>query len=702
MLDKPEDGRQDSAGDLRPTGRDEQARRLQWLQRELGRHAWLYHVMDAPEITDDAYDAMMRELRELEQDFPELVGTDSPTQRVGGVPSSEFGKVIHAVRMESLMDVFSEQEVSAFVRRVDEALDEPFSYVVERKVDGLSVSLEYADGLFVRGSTRGDGEVGEDVTDNLRTLQGLPLRIPVPGSPLADTPPPPYLEVRGEVFMSKEDFLALNEHQEAFGEKAFANPRNAAAGSLRQLDSAITAKRRLDIIVFNVQQLEPAPGVLPPQTHGESLHYLAGLGFKASPGWKACNNEQEVLAAIADIGRTRGDLPYEIDGAVVKVNPFALRERLGSTSRAPRWAVAFKYPAEIRKTKLLDITIAVGRTGVLTPNAVLEPVRIAGSNVSRATLHNEDFIRDKDIRIGDSVLLRKAGDIIPEVVEVVLSERPEESVPFEMPLQCPVCGAPAYREEEAAARRCSGIACPARLFRSLVHFASRDAMNIEGLGPALVEQLLSAGLVRDIADLFELRSHRPELQALEGWGERSTDKLLAAIESSKANSVGRLLFGLGIRHIGVRAARTLAARVGDLDRIRALTAAEILSLPDFGPRMAESLYQSLRQEQMARTLDRLKAEGLRWADPIAPEPVSGVLSGKTFVLTGTLPGMGRAEAAALIEAAGGKTTGSVSKRTDYVVAGEEAGGKLEKALALGIPVLSLDGLLSLLEKDAST
>ncbi len=675
--------------------------RLQQLQEILGRHAWLYHVMDAPEISDAEYDALMRELRVLEQKHPELAGSDSPTRRVGGTPSSDFGKVTHAVRMESLTDVFSEEEVSAFLARVAESTSAQPRYVVERKVDGLSVSLEYQDGLFVRGSTRGDGDVGEDVTANLRTVQGLPLRIPVPGSPLAGTAPPAFLEVRGEIYMSREDFLALNEHQEAFGEKPFANPRNAAAGSLRQLDSAVTAKRRLNIIVFNIQQLTPAAGHVPPQTHAASLEWLAELGFRASPGWTVCDRDEQVLAAIADIGAERGALAYEIDGAVVKVDPFSLREALGSTSRAPRWAIAYKYPAEMRQTRLRDISIAVGRTGVLTPNAVLDPVQIAGSTVSRATLHNGDVIREKDIRIGDTVWVRKAGDIIPEVVSVVPQMRPPEAVPYEMPQTCPVCGAPAYREENGSALRCSGIACPARLFRSLVHFASRDAMNIEGLGPALVEQLLAEGLVTGIADLYELRGSRDRLVTLEGWGERSADKLLDAIDASRDNSVARLLFGLGIRHVGVRAARVLAAEVGDLETIRTLSVEQIQALPDFGPRMAESLHQTLRQEQMVQTLNRLRAEGLRWADPVAQKQTGGTLAGKTLVLTGTLPGMSRAEATARIEAAGGKVSGSVSKRTDYVVAGEEAGGKLEKAQALQIPILSLEDLLRLCAGDAA-
>ena len=673
--------------------------RLLWLQAELEKHAWLYHVMDAPQISDEAYDAMMRELRGLEERHPDLAGADSPTRRIGGKPSGDFAKVIHAVRMESLNDVFEREEVDAFLTRVAEVVGDDVAYVVERKVDGLSVSLEYEDGRFVRGSTRGDGDEGEDVTANLRTIPGIPLRLPVSGSAAAQAGDmavgPAFLEVRGEVFMSKADFLALNEHQEAFGEKVFANPRNAAAGSLRQLDPAVTARRRLDLIAFNIQQIRMKAGEAPFSTHAASLAYLTSLGFRASEGWRLCRDGTSIWQAITEIGENRGDLSHEIDGAVVKVDRFDQRQLLGSTSKAPRWAIAYKYPAEMKQTRLVDIAIQVGRTGVLTPNAVLEPVRIAGSTVARATLHNGDLIREKDIRIGDTVWIRKAGDIIPEVVGVVHEARPADAVPYEMPESCPVCGAPAFREETESALRCSGISCPARLFRSLVHFASRDAMNIEGLGPALVEQLLAKGHIRDIADLYELRLHREVLEGLEGWGAKSAENLLAAIERSKDAGVARLLFGLGIRHIGAKAGKTLAAHVGDMERIRSLTHEEIMALPDFGPRMAESLFAALRQDQTVRMLDRLRAEGLKWSEPVTAGR-SGPLDGKTFVLTGTLPGMGRNEAAALIEAAGGKTSGSVSRKTDFVLAGEEAGSKLEKAQALGVPVISLEELRRML------
>ena len=671
---------------------DERARLLA-LQAELTRHAWLYQVMDAPEIDDFTYDGMMRELRALEAAHPDLVTPGSPSQRVGGRPAGDFGKVPHLIRMESLNDVFEREAVTAFDARVRESAGSDVEYVVERKVDGLSVSLEYEKGLFARGSTRGDGDVGEDVTANLRTVPGVPLRIPVPEQPAVV---PEYLEVRGEVFMSRDDFLKLNEQQEAYGDKIFANPRNAAAGSLRQLEPAVTAKRHLDIIIFNIQQIRPAPEGFVPETHAEALTYLARMGFKASPGWSLCRDAASVWNAVAAIGESRGDLPYEIDGAVVKVNRFKQRSGLGSTSKAPRWAIAYKYPAEQKKTRLLDIAIAVGRTGVLTPNAVLEPVRIAGSTVSRATLHNEDQIREKDIRIGDKVWLRKAGDIIPEIVGVVMEERPEGTVPYEMPQTCPVCGAPAFREESESAVRCSGISCPARLFRSVVHFASRDAMNIEGLGFAMVDQLLGKGLIRDIADLFELKQHRDELECLEGWGVKSADNLLGAIEKAKGNGMERLLFGLGIRHIGLKAAKTLASTFGDTERIRSLSQEEIRAIPDFGPRMAESLHSFLRQEQTAKILDRLREEGLRWNGPVLQKSEGLPLSGKVFVLTGALPGMRRSEAESRIEAAGGKLSGSVSKKTDFLVAGEEAGSKLEKALSLGVPAIDLARLLEMI------
>ncbi len=675
------------------------------LQEQLNKHAYRYYVQDAPAIDDAAYDRMMQELRALEAQHPEWVAPDSPTMRIGGPPLKAFQKVAHTVRMESLNDVFDKADIADFLRRMADTVG-PQAYVVERKVDGLSVSLEYVNGLFTRGSTRGDGEVGEDVTENLKTIFGIPLRIPVlsesTGSSLNRPLPlsvPAYLEVRGEVFMSREDFFSLNAQQEMLAEKLFANPRNAAAGSLRQLDPGVTAKRKLDLIVFGIQQIqntEPAgtPASLP-TTHTDALRLLERLGFKTSPGWQCCQTFSEIWQAVVEIGESRGQLPYEIDGAVIKLNPFPEREALGSTSKAPRWAIAYKYPAEQKKTKLLDIVIQVGRTGVLTPNAVLAPVLIAGSTVARATLHNEDLIREKDIRIGDTVWIRKAGDIIPEVIGVEHAERPVSAVPYQMPPVCPVCGATTEREENEAAVRCTGISCPAKLLRALEHFVSRDAMNIEGLGPALVEQLIQAGLIKNFADIYDLHDHRDVLEMMAGWGEKSVEKLFTSIEKSKTAGLARVLFGLGIRHVGQRSAKVLAEAVGDIGALQGLETEEILAFPDFGPRMAQSLQSFFQEAQTITVMQRLKEKGLVLTAQKSKAP-DGSLVGKTFVITGSLPGMDRLEATKMIEDAGGKVAGSVSKKTDFVLAGQEAGSKLEKAGQLGVPVLNLDGLRAML------
>jgi len=652
--------------------------RVRELRELINYHNYRYYVEDDPEISDYEYDMLYRELVELEQAHPELVTPDSPTQRVGGQADNAFEKVVHQVKMESLNDVFDLEELIDFDRRVRETLGQDVAYVVEKKIDGLSVSLEYENGLFVRGSTRGDGVVGEDVTQNLRTIRSIPLRL----NRLPGEPDIPYLEVRGEVFMPRKFFLEINRQLEEAGQKLFANPRNAAAGSLRQLDPAVTAQRKLDIFVFNVQRINGRSFA----THSESLEFLKRLGFKVTPGYAVCGNIQEVIEEIRKIGESRDSFPFEIDGAVVKVDNLGQREILGSTSKAPRWAVAYKYPAEMKKTRLKEIVIQVGRTGALTPNAVLEPVRIAGTTVSRATLHNEDFIREKDIREGDTVWIRKAGEIIPEVVEVDFSLRPKDSKPFEMPDKCPVCGAPALREEDEAVRRCTGIECPARLFRSIVHYASRDAMNIEGLGPALIEMLLEKGFIKGIADLYKLRERRDELVALERMGEKSVDNLLASIERSKSNDLSRLIFGLGIRHIGLRAAQLAARHFGSMDRLMEASVEEIREIEEFGEKMAESLYGFLRQEQTRHTLSLLKEAGVNM---VSDEPVSqdGIFKGKTFVLTGTLPGFTRAEATAIIERLGGKVSGSVSRKTDYVLAGNEAGSKLQKAKELDVKII---------------
>lgn len=653
-------------------------KRITELRELLNFHSHKYYIEDNPEIQDYEYDKLYHELLDLEEKNPHLITADSPTQRVGGQAEDAFTKVVHEVKMESLNDAFSIEELYAFDRRVKDAItSNSIEYIVEKKIDGLSVSLEYEDGLFKRGSTRGDGEIGEDVTNNLKTIRSIPLKLSIPqGMAL------PYLEVRGEVFMAKKDFLDLNERQEAMGQKLFANPRNAAAGSLRQLEPSVTASRKLDIFVFNIQR---ADGISF-DTHSEALCLLKKLGFKISPDFKICSNIEEVINEIHRIGEERGSLPFETDGAVVKIDSLPLRELLGSTSKAPRWAVAYKYPPEEKKTLLKDIIIQVGRTGALTPNAVLEPVRLAGTTVSRATLHNEDYIKERDIRIGDEVWVRKAGEIIPEVLGVDFSARPKNAIPFKMPENCPVCGAPAIREEQEAVTRCTGIECPARLFRSVLHFSSRDAMNIEGLGPALIEMLLEKGLIKGIADLYTLHNKRQELITLERMGEKSVENLLHSIEASKENDLSKLLFGLGARHIGKRAAQLASEYFKTMDALMAATSEEIQKVEEFGEKMAISLESFLKQEQTIHTINLLKEYGINMESKALGQK-TGVFTGLTFVLTGTLPTYSRAEATELIEKRGGKVSGSVSKKTSYVLAGEEAGSKLDKAVQLGVNII---------------
>lgn len=653
-------------------------KRITELRELLNYHSHKYYIEDNPEIQDYEYDKLYHELLDLEEKNPHLITADSPTQRVGGQAEDAFTKVVHEVKMESLNDAFSIEELYAFDRRVKDAItSNSIEYIVEKKIDGLSVSLEYEDGLFKRGSTRGDGEIGEDVTNNLKTIRSIPLKLSIPqGMAL------PYLEVRGEVFMAKKDFLDLNERQEAMGQKLFANPRNAAAGSLRQLEPSVTASRKLDIFVFNIQR---ADGISF-DTHSEALCLLKKMGFKISPDFKICSNIEEVINEIHRIGEERGSLPFETDGAVVKIDSLPLRELLGSTSKAPRWAVAYKYPPEEKKTLLKDIIIQVGRTGALTPNAVLEPVRLAGTTVSRATLHNEDYIKERDIRIGDEVWVRKAGEIIPEVLGVDFSARPKNAIPFKMPENCPVCGAPAIREEQEAVTRCTGIECPARLFRSVLHFSSRDAMNIEGLGPALIEMLLEKGLIKGIADLYTLHNKRQELITLERMGEKSVENLLHSIEASKENDLSKLLFGLGARHIGKRAAQLASEYFKTMDALMAATSEEIQKVEEFGEKMAISLESFLKQEQTIHTINLLKEYGINMESKALGQK-TGVFTGLTFVLTGTLPTYSRAEATELIEKRGGKVSGSVSKKTSYVLAGEEAGSKLDKAVQLGVNII---------------
>ncbi len=653
---------------------DKAEERIKELRETLNYHNIRYYVEDNPEITDFEYDALYRELEELEKAKPELVTPDSPTQRVGGKPLEGFEKVVHTIQMQSLADVFDEEELLAFDQRVREVAGNEVEYVVEKKIDGLSVSLEYAGGRFLRGATRGDGLVGEDVTQNLKTVKSIPLVLK------EDIP---ALIVRGEVFIPKKDFLQMNEEQEELGQQLFANPRNAAAGSLRQLDPRITAKRKLDIYVFNIQQVEGKEL----ETHAQSLEYLKRLGFKVSPGFKVCKNIREVLSEINEIGEGRGEFSFEIDGAVVKVNSLAQRELLGSTTKTPRWAAAFKYPAEKKQTKIKEIWVNVGRTGVLSPNAVLEPLRLAGTTVSRATLHNMDYIREKQIKIGDTAWVQKAGDIIPEVVEVVFEKRTGEEQEFIMPQHCPVCGSEVVREEGEAAYRCTGIECPAQLSRSIEHFVSRDAMNIDGLGPAIIQTLLDGGFIKGIADLYYLHERKTDLEGIERMGKKSVENLLNSIERSRQNNIDRLIYGFGIRHIGLRAAQLLSENFESIDALRQAPAEEIAGIYEFGDKTAQSVVTFFKQEQTLDTIEKLKAAGVNMTSSGKKKLKDARFEGLTFVLTGTLPTYSRAEAGEIIESFGGKTSGSVSKKTDYVLAGEEAGSKLDKANQLGIRVI---------------
>lgn len=660
------------------TDKEQSAKRAQELRDNLNYYSRKYYVDDDPEIEDYEYDMLQRELKAIEDKYPDLVTPDSPTVRVGGSAENLFSKVEHRVRMESLQDAFSFAEIEEFDRRVRET-ERDVHYVVEPKIDGLSVSLEYTNGVLTRGSTRGDGDVGEDVTANLRTVRSIPLKIKTPL---------PFLEVRGEVYMPKSVFASLVTRQELDGEKPFKNPRNAAAGSLRQKDSKVTAGRGLDIFVFNVQQIEGAQL----SSHKQSLDFLREQGFHTIPFYTRFDNITDVISELKRIGEMRSGLEYDIDGAVIKVDDFAQRERLGSTSKFPKWAVAFKYPPEEKTTKLVDIEIGVGRTGVLTPTAVFEPVFLAGSTVSRATLHNQDFITEKDIRIGDEVAIRKAGDIIPEVVRVV--SHAENSVPYILPSICPSCSAPVIREEGEAAVRCVNPECPAQLLRNVIHFCSRDAMDIEGLGDALVEKFISENLISNVADIYDITAG--EIMMLEGHQEKSAKNLVEAIERSKQNDLSRLLFALGIRHIGQKAAKLLSEHFGDIDSIIAASEEEIAEIDGFGGIMAKSAAEFFSMTQTADLIERLKAAGVNMKS-LKEKSDDQRFAGLTFVLTGTLPTLSRKEATEIIENLGGKASSSVSKKTSYVVAGEEAGSKLQKATDLGIPVITQDDLLKMAE-----
>lgn len=651
--------------------------RILELRRVIEYNNRLYYDQDAPELEDFEYDALNRELKELEAQFPQLITPDSPTQHVGGTPSGKFAKVTHAVKMESLQDAFSYEELRDFDRRVRGEGISP-RYVVEVKIDGLSVSLEYENGAFVRGSTRGDGIVGEDVTKNLATIKDIPKKL---------LNAPEFLEVRGEVYMPHAAFEQLVEEQELNDKQPFKNPRNAAAGSLRQKDSKITASRGLSIFVFNIQQIRGKEL----HSHQESLDYVKQLGFVVSPRYHSFDNIDDAIAEIEAIGQMRGTLPFDIDGAVIKVDDFAQRGMLGSTNKFPRWAIAFKYPPEEKETELQQIDITVGRTGVLTPTAVFTPVQLAGTTVSRAILHNEDFIRQLDVRIGDRILVRKAGDIIPEVVAV--TQHKDGSEPYQMPQVCPSCGAPAVHLEGEAALRCVNPECPAQALRNIIHFASRNAMDIDGLGKAVAAQLVSKGYVHSAADLYDLTEE--QLMTLDKFKEKSARNLLNAIEASKENNLDKLLFGLGIRNIGEKAAASIAEHFRSMQAVREAGEEQLSEIDGFGAVMAQSVLAFFAKEGTEDLLGRLERAGvnMEWHG----EEKTDKLAGKTIVVTGTLPTLSRAEAEALITKNGGKANGSVSKKTAYVLAGEAAGSKLTKAQQLGIPVIDEAAFLQMIQ-----
>ena len=652
---------------------------MKYLRDYLNEQGYLYYVLDAPVIPDYEYDRLNRRLEELEAQHPEEVTHDSPTQRVGGKILEGFQPYSHEVPLESLQDVFNGEEVAEFCEKMDEGLGAMVEYSVEPKVDGLSVALEYRDGVFVRGATRGDGRVGEDVTENLKTIRSIPMTLPEKL---------PRLIVRGEVYMSRAVFEEINARRELEGKPLMANPRNAAAGSLRQLDPKICAERKLDIQVFNLQLAEGKKFL----SHAETLEYLASQRFKVIPH-KTLSGTAAVQTEIDRINEERMAYPFDIDGAVVKVNSLSDREILGSTAKFPKWAVAFKYPPEKKPSKVLDIVVQVGRTGVLTPKAVLTPVRLAGTTVTNATLHNQDYITEKDIRIGDTVIVQKAGEIIPEIVEVDFKQRPEGTQPYTLPEVCPVCGAPVVRDPDGAALRCTGAECPAQLLRNITHFASRDAMDIEGLGPAVVQQLVDSGLIRNASDLYSL--HAADVAKLDRMGAKSAENLIRAIEKSKANDLSKLIYGLGIRQVGEKAAKVLASHFRTFDALDAATAEELTEIDDVGAITAQCIVDYLAQPQSRDLIGRLKAAGVNMES--TAQLVDDRFAGKTFVLTGTLTRFDRKTAQGLIEERGGKAAGSVSKKTTYVVAGEAAGSKLKKAQELNIPVLTEDEFANMLE-----
>lgn len=653
-------------------------KRHKQLSEEIENYNYAYYVLDNPTIEDYQYDELMQEIYRLERAYPELITPLSPSQRVGGMAESTFEKVQHTVQMGSLQDVFSFEEVKDFDNRVRNALTNPPKYIVEPKIDGLSVSLEYRDGLFVRGSTRGDGFIGEDITANLKTIKSIPLRL---------KKELPFIEVRGEVYMPKKSFEKLVRQQEIDGEQPAKNPRNAAAGSLRQKDSKITAKRELDIFIFNIQQIEGA--VI--ESHKQSLDFMKELGFKVIDGYQEYTDIDKAIDRINSIGEGRGVLAYDIDGAVIKVDNFKDRNVLGATAKVPKWAVAFKYPPEEKETTLKEIEINVGRTGALTPVAIFDPISLAGTTVSRATLHNQDIVSQLDVRLGDRIIVRKAGEIIPEVVRV--KEHTEGSQPYHIPLICPACGTKAVQDDEEAVIRCPNIDCPAQLLRNIVHFASRNAMNIDGLGDAIVELLVENGYVKTVADLYTLTM--ADVMMLPGFKDKSASNLINAIEKSKQNELDRLIFALGIKGIGQRSAVLLCQKFPTMDKIMNAQREEIVAIDNFGEVLADNVYNAMREPHRIELINRLKEYGLNMNYTV--KETGKKLEGLKFVLTGTLPTMTRDEAKALIESNGGKCSGSVSSKTNYVLAGEEAGSKLTKAQQLGIAVISEEELMNILK-----
>lgn len=657
------------------------------LKKQIERHNRLYHVEDRPEISDQEYDQLVRELQELENQFPELVTADSPTQRVGGEPLPFFEKVVHRTPMLSLGNAFHEEDLRDFDRRVRQTVgSQDVRYVCELKIDGLAVSLHYENGIFVKGATRGDGTVGEDITQNLKTIRSIPLRLTRPLT----------LEVRGEAYMPKSAFEKLNKEREERGEPLFANPRNSAAGSLRQLDPKIAASRQLDTFIYGIGDLQGESV----ESHSEGLALLESLGFKVNPERRVFTDIEEMIDFIAGWTEKRPQLPYEIDGMVIKVDSYAQQQELGFTAKSPRWAIAYKFPAEEAVTVLEGIEVSVGRTGTVTPTALLKPVSLAGTTVKRASLHNEDIIREKGLLLGDHVVVKKAGDIIPEIVAVLPERRTGDEVPFAMPTHCPECGSELVRLEEEVALRCINPMCPAQIREGIIHFVSRTAMNIDGLGEKVVAQLFNKGIIHSVADLYYLHEQRDVLLGMERMGEKSVDNLLAAIEASKQNSLERLLFGLGIRLVGAKAARVLAEHFGHMDAIMKAQEEELTQIDEIGPKMAASLVNYFRQPQAEAVIERLKAAGVNMEyKGIRVEGGADLpFAGKTIVLTGTLAAMSRQEAEEAIARLGGKVTGSVSKKTDLVIAGEKAGSKLEKAEKLGVAIMDEAGFLQVLSE----